>query len=702
MSAAINTNTTGEWDLVNISQANIISDMIEHVQIMSTENDRSDWSVFIADEWTLRILGSFMRTYDITEHNIIVIENLTMKRQPLPEFPAIYFVRPTMESVNHIVNDFIGPEPIYQSAHIYFTSPIPDDNGALLSQLARIREYVGSLYEANVDYLPIEPRAFHLGMETALKDLYSRQAAAGARELAIQTSVERMATFCLTFGEYPLIRYENASSVAKEIALRLKDTLDRLMERGRVIIRDNRRRSEFVIAGRSVDIRAPVLSEFTYQAMAQHLLKIEGKNRNKYTFVYNGTPKNVLLDEKDDLWVKFRHHHIADVSGEITEDFNEFTAKNVIKTTGGTKSFKELSQAIRGFSQYAELMSKYSLHIGMAESMFDEFKKRKLVDVAAVEQDYATGWTDSNDRVKADEIVKRMTGLLYDPGVTREEKIRLIMLWIIFSNGTKDSTRDRIMDSAQLTPEEKNAVESLFNFGVTASEVKDDKAPLVKSFLSKLRGDEEKERRLREKCASDVQYNLSRYTPKTKEIFTKLVDDTLLDSEFPYANPPQNAQQNLSASSSSSVDPQGLSASASSSLGKSSKKSILGSHSIFGIKKKDKETEDTKITTASSSKSYIMDLIGMKSGDDGDDGKGEAKKKKYVPNWAKKPAEMGRFSESDFSNDDARFVIFIAGGMTYSEMRTAYEASEEKNVNCYIGATEILTPQGFVEELKKF
>lgn len=717
--SVINTNTTGEWDLVNISQSNIISDMIEHVQIKSAEENRSDWSVFVVDEWALRILGSFMRTYDITEHNIIVIENLNMKRQPLPEFPAIYFVRPTLESVKYIVQDFIGETPIYHSAHIYFTSPVPDDGGILLGQLARIRAYIGSLYEANMDYLPIEARAFHLGMSSALHDLYSQKASADARELAIQLSVDRISTFCLTFGEYPIIRYENASAVAKEIASRLKDTLDKLKERGRVVVRDNRRRSEFVIVGRSVDIRAPVLSEFTYQAMAHHLLKIEGQNRNKYTFNYNGKPMNVLLNEKDDLWTKFRHDHIADVTGELVEDFNEFTAKNAIKTSGssgggngaGSKSFKELSQSIRNFGQYASLMQKYSLHINLTESMFAEFNRRRLTDVAAVEQDFATGWTVSNDRVKNEEIVKRMNSLLFDSGITKEEKIRLIMLWVIFSNGLKDSARDRIMDGAQLTPEERTAIENLFNFGVSlAAAAHEDKPPIVKSFFKKLRGDEEKEKRLREKCSSDVGYSLSRYTPKTKEIFTKVIDGTISDDEFPAVNAvdtgngsapiaignAKNGGKTLAnASSSASI-------SASSSSNSKSLKGLL-SGGIFGSKKK--EEEEIKLTAASSSASYYKDLLGMKDSNasgEGEDGEGgERRRIKHVPNWAKKTAEMGRFSESDFSDDDARFVVFVAGGMTFSEMRTAYEASEEKNVNCYIGASEIITPQSFIEDLKK-
>jgi len=48
---------------------------------------------------------------------------------------------------------------------------------------------------------------------------------------------------------------------------------------------------------------------------------------------------------------------------------------------------------------------------------------------------------------------------------------------------------------------------------------------------------------------------------------------------------------------------------------------------------------------------------------------------------------------------EPRFVVFIAGGMTYSEARSVYEVSGDKSKNCYIGSTQFLTPQSFVHEL---
>ncbi|KAJ2961915.1 hypothetical protein NQZ79_g2914 [Umbelopsis isabellina] len=45
-------------------------------------------------------------------------------------------------------------------------------------------------------------------------------------------------------------------------------------------------------------------------------------------------------------------------------------------------------------------------------------------------------------------------------------------------------------------------------------------------------------------------------------------------------------------------------------------------------------------------------------------------------------------------------ILFVAGGITYSEIRSAYELAEAYDREVYIGSTHIITPKGFVDDLK--
>lgn len=45
-------------------------------------------------------------------------------------------------------------------------------------------------------------------------------------------------------------------------------------------------------------------------------------------------------------------------------------------------------------------------------------------------------------------------------------------------------------------------------------------------------------------------------------------------------------------------------------------------------------------------------------------------------------------------------ILFVVGGMTYSEMRAVYEASDATNCEVIIGSTHIITPSRFMDQLK--
>jgi syntaxin-binding protein 1 len=47
----------------------------------------------------------------------------------------------------------------------------------------------------------------------------------------------------------------------------------------------------------------------------------------------------------------------------------------------------------------------------------------------------------------------------------------------------------------------------------------------------------------------------------------------------------------------------------------------------------------------------------------------------------------------------AKVVVFVAGGVTYSEMRSAYELTESAGREVIIGSSHLLTPHRYLESL---
>lgn len=63
-----------------------------------------------------------------------------------------------------------------------------------------------------------------------------------------------------------------------------------------------------------------------------------------------------------------------------------------------------------------------------------------------------------------------------------------------------------------------------------------------------------------------------------------------------------------------------------------------------------------------------------------------------IGHWKDKPLQI--------NNNSPRLIVFVVGGVAYSEMRCAYEVNKDKaGWEVIIGSSHILTPESFLTEL---
>lgn len=180
------------------------------------------YKVLVLDGFATRIISSCCKMSDITDAGVSHVENLAVRRQPLPMLEAIYFVAPTSESVAAIGRDFQGRrKPQYARAHIVFTGHLPDSLLQQISQNRNLCSRIAALKELNMEFLAVEDAVFSVEMKNAFYDLHAVPAPAG--KAATQAKMaQRLASLCVTLGsqhgDLPLIRYDRASVVASEVA----------------------------------------------------------------------------------------------------------------------------------------------------------------------------------------------------------------------------------------------------------------------------------------------------------------------------------------------------------------------------------------------------------------------------------------------------------------------------------------------------
>ena len=629
------------------------------------------YKIMVLDRQALKVVNSAVKMSELTDENITLVEPLEKRRQPYPSLEAIYFVTPTLESVNRIIEDFTRSKQnkdgrLYSGAHLFFTSAL-DDRLMFKIKSSPAINFVQTLSEVYLDFLALESQVFILDRPHSLISFFGTEVAGEQITKEFFAVARRIASFCITLGEFPIIRYSTANNfdrITSKIAGIVYEELDRYSRLDSdfpstdpALLGANR--AQLIICDRTIDTISPLLHEFTYQAMANDLLQL-AENGTRYRYTYSSNTegkkdKEVILDEAvDPLWTSIRHSHIADCISNIIGSFNKFLNDNraavgMVKggKGGGTiTSINELKETLSSVPQFQDLKSKFSVHISITQECMQIFNNKKLHQLASVEQNMATGETVDGELPK--KIESDLIPLLDDPKVALYDKVRLLMLYIISKEGLKDEDRRKLFEHARIGPELSVAITNLSLLGVKLTYSKQAKG-LFSKFQQKKTG--------RQNRGDEVSYELSRYAPVAKKIMNEACDGSLSKDVFPFAKDPAApgtyGQMNL--------------------MKMRMENTVLGSPSPAMT-----PVTATSLRSTNSSwhtKSAASDTTSILGGND-------------------------KKQDEDQRKKGGRVILFIVGGMTYSEMRAAYEVGNAAKKDVIIGSTHLITPTKMIDDIK--
>jgi syntaxin-binding protein 1 len=297
-----------------------------------------------------------------------------------------------------------------------------------------------------------------------------------------------------------------------------------------------------------MDLFAPLLHEFTYQAMVHDLLPIKEGDKVTYkTKVNEGKPneevKDMELGEHDKVWVDYRHMHMKDVLGKLGDDFAKFRKANsqfadeydnpsllstgltnIVTRSNDKTNVNTIKDMLAGLTEFTEGKDAYTLHLNMAEECMKFFQTRKLLEVSSTEQSFATG-LDENYK-KAKNLAAQLVQLLDDDSVVPPDRLRLILLYILYRGGLLGGDIRKLMAHAHLPGQDGNVIANLDLLGARVEKpLKDEKAPVQPLFNRKTPAPETEE------------LSLSRYDIGLKQMLEEQMRGTLDPTVFPFTRP---------------------------------------------------------------------------------------------------------------------------------------------------------------------
>lgn len=84
----------------------------------------------------------------------------------------------------------------------------------------------------------------------------------------------------------------------------------------------------------------------------------------------------VLLNEADPLWLRYRHMHIADLTVELDADYKAFLRDNEASAglASGNADLSEMAAGLRAMPKFQEAMGRWSLHISLVSELVSRYE----------------------------------------------------------------------------------------------------------------------------------------------------------------------------------------------------------------------------------------------------------------------------------------------------------------------------------------
>eukprot|EP00697_Spironema_sp_BW2_P014273 gnl/Spiro4/4676_TR2332_c0_g1_i1.p1 gnl/Spiro4/4676_TR2332_c0_g1~~gnl/Spiro4/4676_TR2332_c0_g1_i1.p1 ORF type:complete len:649 (+),score=182.31 gnl/Spiro4/4676_TR2332_c0_g1_i1:242-1948(+) len=564
---------------------------------------------------------------DLTERNVLLPENLEMQRKPFPSYDVVYFLTPTETSVSNLVRDWATPADIkYNDAYVFFTTAVAPELMGMIGACTNLVQPAGPqrlkcLVELHLEFLVPESKVFHLALPEALR-LYSNPVDPQRPPPILVELARRLASVCVTLGDWPLIRYspnlgQNPTHMARVLAEMTQYELDMIMRRPPPDYpraqREGAQPTTLLILDRSVDPITPLVHDFASKPMAYDLL---GDQINGNVFKYSYENKNrqkvestAILDDTDALWREYSYTFFAHAMELVSKRQSDFAAAHPDGLKAGNLAENPLLT-----QQYAQLRT----HVTLTNMLLEAAKEKNLLKVGNCEQDMASGTTAEGSTTL--NLNNKMKEIIADSKSSQMDLQRLILLYLMTKKDMKEADKRDIIARARIPADVEQCVFNKLRFiGGSGRHF-----PLARTSM-RARGVEEP-------------LVLMRYVPYLKHIIEKhFENDRSVMGDYPFVRDP-GPGYNPGAGANRLVAP---------------------------------------IPGATSLRSDATREPGW-----GDRGR-PASSMQPQP-----PAQRG----------GARLVVFVLGGVAYSELRVVHELSSSYDI--IVGGSSLVTPNNFVELMR--
>ncbi|KAI9172915.1 vacuolar protein sorting-associated protein 45 [Blastocladiella emersonii ATCC 22665] len=378
--------------------------------------DPAGMKVLLLDADTTAVVSSVYTQSVLLSKEVYLVERVeNKKRDKMSHLKCIVFVRPTVESLNHVMDELRAPK--YGDYYLYFSNVLKKLQVEKLAEADEF-EVVREVQEYFADYLAVNQDLFSLDMEPPAWPLY-----AGTLNdwdpRALQRTVEGLASVALALKRRPVVRYTGASAHAKRLAHELAFHVS-----SEPALFDARGMTPavFLLVDRRADPVTPLLTQWTYQAMVHELIGIHrGLVDLSHVDDVREDLRQVVLSAHDDAFFAANMSaNFGDLGFAIKHYLDEYQQRTASHAT--LESIADMKKFVDAYPEVRKLAGNVSKHVALTSELSRVVDAYRLLAVSEVEQNIACDPRDQTDAVWA---------CLRDPLVPDECKLKLVLLFTL-------------------------------------------------------------------------------------------------------------------------------------------------------------------------------------------------------------------------------------------------------------------------------
>ncbi|KAJ3115817.1 vacuolar sorting protein VPS33/slp1 [Physocladia obscura] len=520
------------------------------------------------------------------------------------------------------------------------------------------------------DAKALESRVFHLGETDALHTLFSHDSI-DSLDIHIEDLAYKFFDVLTAMNVDPIIQYHDPAGSKRSLSARMGILLRVLLDQHKEEeLKQDKEYPEptpydhhgpptVIIVDRSIDLVSPVLHSLSFQAAVHDSFPVEESaaiqgGKNLVFHVEQEGKEDVIMDETSPVFNTLRHLFYSQAIDEYKKalkKIEDFTKNSTID---------EMKEKVLYVTEVASTKEQLaSLLILMTELVAEIENRRQLLDMAAVEQDLATGKSVEGATTVRKSTIKKIKEIfaaqdeLISPEyqvLKEQDRWRILLIFALTFGQINEPDFQDLFAASKVNKEDYPIFGGLTFFNINAAEIQ--KSVALDKVAASSNGWNMKaifgggnSTGTSEAADGNDFPHFDRYEPFISRIIQGHLNEGLND-EFHVAK------------------------------GKDDKATFKHQQTL--IRK-----------PAAGNKVRIEEKVVTKfSG--------------FTPKWGrarpKAPGDLG----GDYRNNGAKTIVIILGGLTYAEVRAAYIRGVKEEREVFIGSTHIISANDFMDALHSF